>query len=135
MLKDRKEHSTHMELGMMLWALILGGRQFTAPLSLLSAPECSCVTTVPLKISLRGCETGHGQLQKRLSGIMKILQAGKNPTVLSCVHKELCFLVPQQHSLSRECPQAVWQEEGSTPSQHRYAASSGAALPRCLCPQ
>lgn len=25
---------------------------------------------------------------------MKMLQAGKNPTVLSCVHKELHFLVP-----------------------------------------
>lgn len=56
MLKDRKEHSAHMKPGMMLWALLLGGRQFTAPLSLLPAPECSCVTTVPLKISLLGSE-------------------------------------------------------------------------------
>lgn len=45
MLKDRKEHSTHMKPGMMLWALIFGGRQFTAPLRLLSAPECSCFTS------------------------------------------------------------------------------------------
>lgn len=55
MLKDRKEQSTHMKPRMMLSVLILGGRQFTAPLSLLSAPECSCVTTVPPKISL-SCE-------------------------------------------------------------------------------
>lgn len=102
-----------------------------------------CHQRFPLVLS-----TGHRQFQKCLSGIMKMLQAGKNPTALPCVRKELCFLVPGPHSST------VWAG-----SAHRLCGSgkarclltarvlpagsclwermgrSGAALPGGWCPQ